>query len=97
MNVSLNIWEINNLKQKGIKRLNPHGNKLDAVRLLKNKIDEISNPYQIIIKIFEDIFICNSCDYISESQAPNQECDKFCSNCSMVPMEHVGPLCLYHQ
>ena len=31
--VSLNIWELNNIKQKGIKRLNPHGNKLDGIRV----------------------------------------------------------------
>ena len=91
MNVSLNIWQINNIKKKGLQRLNPHGNKLDAVRLLKSKIHDIGNPYQIILKIYDDVYICNSCDYISESQGPSQECDKFCSNCSMIPMEHVGP------
>ena len=89
--VSLNLWELNNVKQKGIKRLNPHGNKLDAVRHLRSKLEEIGNPFNIIIKIFDDVYICDLCNKISEKESENEECAKFCTSCSMAPMEHVGP------
>ena len=90
VNLSLNIWEINNCKQKGIKRLNPHGNKMDAIRHLKSKLHEIGNPYSIIIEIFDDIYICSTCYGISES-SKNTECEKICKKCSMTPKEHIGP------
>ena len=90
VNLSLNIWEINNCKQKGIKRLNPHGNKMDAIRHLKSKLHEIGNPYSIIIEIFDDIYICSTCYGISES-SENTECEKICKKCSMTPKEHIGP------
>jgi rubrerythrin len=90
VSISLNIWEINNCKQKGIKRLNPHGSKMDAVRHLKAKLEEIQNPYNIILKIFDDIYICSICNEISES-SENTDCVKVCANCSMTPMEHIGP------
>ena len=89
--VSLNLWELNNVKQKGIKRLNPHGNKLDAVRHLRSKLEEIGNPFNIIIKIFDDVYICDLCNKMSEKESENEECAKFCTSCSMAPMEHVGP------
>ena len=50
VSISLNIWEINNAKAKGIRRLNPHGSKMDAVRHLKAKLHEIGNPFSIIWK-----------------------------------------------
>ena len=90
VSVSLNIWEINNCKQKGIKRLNPHGSKMEAVRHLKSKLEEIGNPYDIILKIFDDIYICDTCNFISES-TETQDCVKVCVSCSMTPMEHIGP------
>ena len=89
--VSLNLWELNNVKAKGIKRLNPHGNKLDAVRLLKSKLEDMGNPYDIIIKVYEDVYVCDSCSYISEKENEGEECVKFCKKCSMTAMDHVGP------
>ena len=90
VSISLNIWEINNCKQKGIKRLNPHGSKMEAIRHLKTKLEEIGNPYNIIMEVFDDIYICDTCNYISES-SDTQECVKVCATCSMTPMEHIGP------
>ena len=90
VSISLNIWEINNAKAKGIRRLNPHGSKMDAVRHLKAKLHEIGNPFSIILKIFDDIYICSICNAISES-SENTECVKVCTSCSMTPMEHIGP------
>ena len=89
VSISLNIWEINNCKQKGLKRLNPHGNKMEAVRHFKNKLEEIGNPYNIIMHIFEDIYICDTCNKISEG--PTEDCIKVCADCSMTPMQHIGP------
>ena len=91
VNVSLNIWEINNAKQKGLKRLNPYGNKLDAIRHLKEKLIEIGNPFNIILNFFDDVYICEACNFISEQEGKDESCVKFCMKCSMVPMEHVGP------
>ena len=88
--VSLNIWELNNLKQKGLKRLNPHGSKLEAIKHLKSKLNDIGNPFNIVLKIFEDVYICDICEFISE-KSEHEDCVKFCANCSMAPMEHVGP------
>ena len=68
VNISLNIWEINNAKQKGLKRLNPYGNKLDAIRHLKEKLIEIGNPFNIILKFFDDVYICEACNFISEQE-----------------------------
>ena len=90
VSVSLNIWELNNCKQKGIKRLNPHGSKMEAIRHLKKKLEDIGNPFDIILKVFDDVFICQSCLFISE-QTETKDCVKFCVACSMIPMEHVGP------
>ena len=28
---------------------------------------------------------------MSEKESENEECAKFCTSCSMAPMEHVGP------
>ena len=60
VSVSLNIWEINNAKQRGIRRLNPHVNKLDEIRYFKSKLEDIGNPYSIILKFFDDIYICDT-------------------------------------
>ena len=90
ISVSLNIWEINNCKQKGIKRLNPHGSKMEAIRHLKKKLEDIGNPFEIILKIYDDVYICSSCNFISE-QTEGQDCVKICVACSMIPMDHVGP------
>ena len=90
ISISLNIWEINNLKAKGIRRLNPHGSKMEAIRHLKKKLEDIGNPFDIIIKVFDDIYICNICNFISES-TESENCVTVCVSCSMLPMEHVGP------
>ena len=66
VSISLNIWEINNAKVKGIRRLNHHGNKMEAVRHLKAKLEEIGNPYSIILKVFDDIYICSMCNIINQ-------------------------------
>ena len=90
VSISLNLWEINNAKVRGIRRLNPHGNKMEAVRHLKAKLEEIGNPYSIILKVFDDIYICSMCNKINES-SENKDCEKICANCYMTPMEHIGP------
>ena len=89
VSISLNIWQINNAKSRGIKRLNPHGDKMEAIRHFKNKLHEIGNPYDIIMHIYDDIFICDTCNKISEG--PTEECIKICPDCSMTPMTPCGP------
>ena len=58
---------------------------------LRSKLEEIGNPFNIIIKIFDYVYICHLCNKISEKESKNEECAKFCTSCSMAPMEHVGP------
>ena len=89
VSISLNIWEINNCKQKGLKRLNPHGNNLEAIRHFVKKIQDIGNPYDVIMHVFDDVYICDVCNYTSEGKT--EDCVKFCAMCSMNPMQNIGP------
>ena len=89
VSISLNIWEINNAKMRGIKRLNPHGNKMEAIRHFQKKIIDIGNPFGIIMHIFDDVWMCDVCHFTSEGMT--DDCVKFCASCSMSPMQNVGP------
>ena len=66
-----------------MKKNNPYGQTLDAVRLQKEKLEKAGNPFKVIIEIAEDSYVCKKCGKSSVQYEKDEIIDKLCQNCDL--------------